>query len=61
MHEFRGDVITNIVEEEITNYNELLNVLYNSKPDEVITITLMRQGMDAFQKMEVEVTLSKKE
>lgn len=55
-----GDVITKIGEEEITNYNELLNILYNSRPGQVITVTLMRQGMDAFQKMEVEVTLSEK-
>lgn len=56
-----GDVITRIGEEEITNYNELLNVLYNSNPEETITITLMRQGMETFQKMEVEVTLAKRE
>lgn len=54
-----GDVITRIGDEEITNYNELLNVLYNSEPEDTITIILMRQGMEAFQKMEVEVTLAK--
>ncbi len=55
-----GDVITKVGGEEIATYNELLNILYNSKPGEVITITLMRQGMDAFQKMEVEVILSER-
>lgn len=56
-----GDVITRIGEEEITSYNELLNILYNSEPEDAITITLMRQGMEAFQKMEVEVTLARRE
>ena len=52
-----GDVITRVENIEITNYNELLNALYNTMPEEVVTITLMRQGMDAFQEMRVEVTL----
>ncbi|MCM1254123.1 MAG: S1C family serine protease [Clostridium sp.] len=56
-----GDVIIRAGNEEITNYNELLNVLYNAKPEDVLTITLMRQGMDTFQRMEVEVTLERKE
>ncbi|MDE5596799.1 MAG: S1C family serine protease, partial [Lachnospiraceae bacterium] len=51
-----GDVITQVGEEEITSYNELLNILYNSEPEDTITIILMRQGMEAYQKMEVEVT-----
>ena len=54
-----GDVITQIGEEEITSYNELLNILYNSEPEDTINIILMRQGMEAYQKMEVEVTLAK--
>ena len=56
-----GDVITQVGEEEITSYNELLNILYNSEPEDTITIILMRQGMEAYQKMEVEVTLAKRE
>ncbi len=54
-----GDVITQVGEEEITSYNELLNILYNSEPEDTITIILMRQGMEAYQKMEVEVTLAR--
>ena len=56
-----GDVITQVGEEEITSYNELLNILYNSEPEDTITIILMRQGMEAYQKMEVEVTLARLE
>lgn len=52
-----GDVITRVGNTEITNYNELLNVLYNAAPEATITVTLMRQGIDSFQEMTVEVTL----
>ena len=52
-----GDVITRVENTEITNYNELLNVLYNAVPEVTITVTLMRQGIDSFQEMTVEVTL----
>lgn len=56
-----GDVIVRAGDEEISNYNEFLNVLYNANPEDTITITLMRQGMETFQKMEVAVTLEKRE
>ncbi|MDE6748090.1 MAG: S1C family serine protease [Lachnospiraceae bacterium] len=52
-----GDVITQIGETEITNYNGLLNALYNAMPNDIIAITLRRQGIDSFQEMRVEVTL----
>lgn len=52
-----GDVIIKIGDTDITNYIGLLNVLYNTMPDDVIAVTLMRQGMDGFQEMKVEVTL----
>lgn len=56
-----GDVITQIGEEEITTYGELLNVLYNANPADVVTITLMRQGIDSFQEMKVVVTFAEKD
>lgn len=56
-----GDVITKIENIDITYYNELLNILYNAQPEDELTITLMRQGMDAYQEMKVVVTLAKKE
>ena len=52
-----GDVITRVENTEITNYNELLNMLYNAAPEVTMTVTLMRQGIDSFQEMTVEVTL----
>lgn len=52
-----GDVITRINGTDITNYNELLNALYNAEPEETLAVTLMRQGMDGFQQMRVVVTL----
>lgn len=52
-----GDVIVRINDTEIVTYSELLNELYNSSPEDVVTITLMRQGIDSFQEMKVTVTL----
>ncbi len=50
-----GDVITKIGDTEITTYNRLLHVLHNVKPDDVITVTLLRQGRE----MQVEVTFGR--
>lgn len=55
-----GDVIVKINDTEIETYNELLNVLYNALPEDVVTITLMRQGIDSFQEMTVTVTLTRR-
>lgn len=52
-----GDVITQIGDTEVVNYNGLLGALYNAMPNETITITLMRQGISGFQRMKVDVTL----
>ncbi len=48
-----GDVIIRVGDVEIMNYSELLAVLYTSKPEDVLTFTLMRQGHE----MQVDVTL----
>lgn len=48
-----GDVVIRINEEPVTTYGELLNMLNNAKPEEIMTITLVRQGRE----MSVEVTL----
>ena len=48
-----GDIVIRVGESEITTYNELLSVLYSSKPEDVLTFTLMRQGHE----MKVDVTL----
>ncbi len=48
-----GDIVVHAGDVEITNYSELLGVLYTSKPEDVLEFTLMRQGHE----MRVEVTL----
>ena len=52
-----GDVITKIGQTEITSYQELVNALYQLRPDGQVTVTLMRQGPDGYTEMEVNVTL----
>lgn len=52
-----GDVITKVGNTEITSYSELLNLLYNANPSDVITVTIMRQGMDGFTDIIIAVTL----
>lgn len=48
-----GDVVTKIGSTEIATYNELLGILQSAKPEDVLTITLMRQGHE----MKADVTL----
>ena len=48
-----GDVVIRVNETEITTYHELLNIIQSSKPEDVLTFTLMRQGHE----MSVSVTL----
>ena len=48
-----GDVVIRVNETEITSYNDLLNIIRSSKPEDVLTFTLMRQGHE----MRVDVTL----
>lgn len=48
-----GDVITKVDGMPITTYNELLNMLYSAAPEDVMPITLVRQGRE----MSVEVVL----
>lgn len=48
-----GDVVTRVGNTEITTYSELLGILQASKPGDVLTVTLTRQGHE----MNVDVTL----
>lgn len=48
-----GDVVTKVGNEEITTYNELLGILQLAQPEDVLTVTLTRQGHE----MSVDVTL----
>ena len=54
-----GDVITMVGSATITNYGELLNLLYTMEPEDTIAFTVMRQGMNGYQRMKIEVTLGK--
>lgn len=51
-----GDVVIQINETPVTTYNDLLTVLYNSNPDDILTFILMRQGRE----MSASVTLGRR-
>ena len=55
-----GDIIVRIGEKEITNYAALVETLLTFKPEETVTIGLMRQGPEGYIEMEVEAVLSLK-
>ena len=48
-----GDVVIRVNETEITTYNDLLNIIHSSKPEDILSFTLMRQGHE----MSVSVTM----
>ena len=48
-----GDVVTRVGHTEIKTYNEFLGIIQSSKPGDVLTVTLARQGHE----MSVDVTL----
>lgn len=52
-----GDVIVGIKEKEIHTYGDLVNAIMEKQPNEMIAITLMRQGPEEYVQMEVNVTL----
>lgn len=55
-----GDIIVRIGEKEITNYVALVETLLTFKPEETVTVGLMRQGPEGYIEMEVEAVLSLK-
>lgn len=52
-----GDIITGIGGKEIISYSDLVNTLLTLQPEEIVGITLMRQGPEEYLQMDVEVTL----
>lgn len=48
-----GDIVVRVGDVDIMTYNELLNIVYTSKPEDVLPFTLVRQG----HRMSVDVTL----
>ena len=52
-----GDVITAIDGVEITSYELLVNKLAGFKPDDIITVTVMRQAPADYISLDIDVTL----
>ncbi len=55
-----GDVIIRMGDAEISGYQSLVEALLLLKPDQTVTVGLMRQGPDGYTEMEVDVELSVK-
>lgn len=55
-----GDIIVSVGEKEIPNYASLVETLLTFKPEETVTVGLMRQGPEGYIEMEVEAVLSLK-
>ncbi len=52
-----GDVIVSMKEKEIHNYGDLVNAIMERQPNEIVPITLMRQGPEEYVQMDISVTL----
>ena len=52
-----GDIITSMNDAEISSYEQLLSKLAQCSPDDVINVTVMRQGPGGYIELELEVTL----
>jgi len=52
-----GDVIVGMEGEEITSFADYHAALLSCEPGTTVTVTVMRQGQDEYQEMEIEVLL----
>mgnify|MGYP000842428374 CR=1 FL=1 len=52
-----GDVIVGMKGEEITSFVDYHAALLSCEPDTTVTVTVMRQGQEEYQEMEIEVLL----
>ena len=52
-----GDVIVGMEGEEITSFADYHAALLSCEPDTTVTVTVMRQGQEEYQEMEIEVLL----
>ncbi len=52
-----GDVIVEMRGKGIHTYSDLVNAVMEGQPNEMMAITLMRQGPEEYVQMEVNVTL----
>ncbi|MBD5547771.1 MAG: PDZ domain-containing protein [Lachnospiraceae bacterium] len=55
-----GDVIVQVQETEIKNYQNLVKALLLEEPEKTLPIKIMRQGPDGYIEMEVSVILGAK-
>ncbi len=53
-----GDIITALGETEIDSYEHLLSALAACAPDDIITITVMRQTSNEYIELDIDVTLT---
>ncbi len=53
-----GDIIKAVGTDEIISYEQLISKLAQFSPDDIITVTVMRQAPEDYIDMEIEVTLS---
>lgn len=51
-----GDIITRIGETEVVSYQDYVNQLGKTNPEESMSITIMRQGQQEYREMEITVT-----
>lgn len=52
-----GDIIVNVNDTDITHYRELITILSAASPEQVMRIKLLRQSVDAYAEVALEVTL----
>lgn len=55
-----GDVIISLHDQEITSYSDLVRALLEFRPEETVSVTLMREGPEGYAEMEVSAVLSLK-
>jgi serine protease Do len=53
-----GDIITNIAGSEIASYEQLVSRLAQCSPDDIITVTVLRQAPNDYVELELEITLT---
>ncbi len=56
-----GDIIVTVEENKITTYQELVNCIIGSEPEQTISVGLLRQGPEGYAEIELEVVLSMKQ
>ena len=51
----RGDIIVKIAEADITTFLGFVNTLFDYRPEQVIRITVKRQGLEEYQEFEIDI------